>query len=98
MKGFSACTAADGTILGLRGLVGQKGRKQMGEIEEEILSGFCRQQNQGRTVTCEWEETEEGLRLSFVDCGYPKCVHKGSCLIAGEIRKRVSADPGHRTV
>lgn len=65
----------------------QKGRKQMGKIREEILSGFCRQQNQGRTVTCELEESEKGIRLSFVDCGYADCAHKGSCLIAGEIRK-----------
>lgn len=59
----------------------------MSEIKEEFLSGFCRQQNQGRSVTCEFQITEEGARLSFVDCGYKNCVHKGSCLIAGQIQE-----------
>lgn len=62
----------------------------MDEIREEILSGFCRQQNQGRTVTFELEKTEKGFRISFVDCGYSGCMHKGSCLIADEIGKIIS--------
>lgn len=59
----------------------------MEEIREEFLSGFCRQQNQGRTVTCEFQITGAGAILSFVDCGYKDCVHKGSCLIAEQIRE-----------
>lgn len=55
------------------------------EPREEFVSGFCRVQNQGRTVTCELKKEEQGWMISWVDCGFPNCLHKGSCQIAKEI-------------
>lgn len=54
---------------------------------EYIFSGFCRTFNQGQTVTCEFEEKDGKLELCEVDCAYKKCIHKGSCEIARQIRE-----------
>lgn len=56
-------------------------------IREEIFSGFCRTYNQAQTVTCEFAETEEGLELTEVDCGYRRCINRGSCEVARQIRQ-----------
>ena len=56
-------------------------------IREAIFSGFCRTYNQAQTVTCEFTETEEGLELTEVDCGYRRCSHRGSCEVARQIRQ-----------
>ena len=56
------------------------------EIIEEDISGFCRMCNQGRTVTCEYEEENGQRKFLQADCMYEKCDHKGSCLIAKQIR------------
>ena len=56
-------------------------------IREEIFFGFCRTYNQAQTVTCEFTETEEGLDLTEVDCGYRRCIHQGSCEVARQIRQ-----------
>lgn len=58
---------------------------------EYIFSGFCRTFNQGQTVTCEFEYREGKLELCGVDCAYAKCIHKGSCQIAEQIREVLGA-------
>ena len=57
------------------------------EIREDIISGFCRSQNQGRTVTCELEPQNGGWKLICADCGYENCIHTGGCQVASQIRK-----------
>ena len=52
-------------------------------MEEQFLSGFCRQTDSARTVTVEYGP--EGLEE--VDCCYESCVHRGSC----EIGKAITA-------
>lgn len=59
----------------------------MGEELEYIFSGFCRTFNQSQTVTCEFEEKEGKVELSEVDCAYDRCIHRGSCQIAKQIRE-----------
>ena len=50
--------------------------------EEYFISGFCRCQNQTRTVTLSFEDGEEGE----TDCLYGDCPHEGSCEIAAQIK------------
>ncbi len=57
------------------------------EIMEEFISGFCRDCNQGRTVTCEYEEKDGKKELLSVDCMYETCVHTSSCLVARQIKE-----------
>lgn len=57
----------------------------MDKIIEEIISGFCRTNNQGRTVTCEFTENNGKTELVEADCMYEKCIHRASCQIAKEI-------------
>lgn len=59
----------------------------MEEIIEQIISGFCRTNNQGRTVTCEFTEKEGKTVLEEVDCLYENCIHKASCQIAKQIQE-----------
>ncbi|HIR28724.1 MAG TPA: ubiquinone biosynthesis protein UbiE [Candidatus Choladousia intestinigallinarum] len=55
-------------------------------IEEEFVSGFCKKQNQTRTVLCELEVDAEGnRRLSEADCAYGKCEHSKTCGLMGQI-------------
>lgn len=56
----------------------------MGEILEEFFSGFCKAQNQTRTVFCEFEVKEDGSRkLLSSDCAYGKCQHSKDCKLMG---------------
>ena len=63
------------------------------DIREEIISGFCRSQNQGRTVTCELKLREDGWKLIYADCGYESCIHTGGCQVARQIREIASEKP-----
>lgn len=57
-------------------------------ISEEFLSGFCKMQNQTRTVLCEYEWQADGSRkLVSCDCAYGKCGHSGDCLLMGQRQK-----------
>ena len=58
----------------------------MGEIREEIFSGFCIVCNRGQTVTCEFQEIQVNWELEEIDCGYETCIHKGSCQIVTQVR------------
>lgn len=54
--------------------------------EEEFLSGFCKLQNQTRTVICELERKTDGTKeIVSSDCAYGKCEHSKSCLLMGQI-------------
>lgn len=60
--------------------------KMAKEITEEFISGFCKMQNQTRTVICEMEIQEDGSRkLYSSDCAYGACEHSGDCLLMGQI-------------
>lgn len=55
-------------------------------ITEEVISGFCKQQNQTRMVICEIEELPDGKkRVLSSDCAYGKCEHSGDCLLMGQL-------------
>ena len=54
-------------------------------IIEEFLSGFCKMQNQTRTVICELEETENGREFLSSDCAYGTCEHSKDCLLMRQI-------------
>lgn len=62
--------------------------------QEYIFSGFCRTFNQGQTVTCEFMEREGRVELFEVDCAYGRCIHKGSCQIAKQIREVLKEECG----
>ena len=51
------------------------------EIQEKMISGYCRAQNRANTVCCEYEERPEGLVLTFADCNFRRCVHFQTCLL-----------------
>ncbi len=56
------------------------------EIREEFVSGFCKQQNQTRTVLCELERRRDGSRaLVSADCSYGHCEHSRNCLLMAQI-------------
>ena len=57
------------------------------EEREIFCNGFCRAQNQGRTVTCVYVKQEKGWTLDEVDCAFEKCLHRGACDIARQIRE-----------
>ncbi|MCC8046500.1 MAG: ubiquinone biosynthesis protein UbiE [Clostridiales bacterium] len=49
---------------------------------EELVSGFCKKQNQTRMVFCEFECTGEGRRILIsMDCEYGKCEHSQTCAL-----------------
>ncbi len=48
---------------------------------EWILSGYCRNQDQSRTVMVE----QEGSQW-YYDCDYPDCPYCGDCTIASQIK------------
>ena len=52
--------------------------------EEQLFSGFCRQQDQTRRVFFSYEVTEAGRKLSDCDCSFFHCPFTDSCLIAQE--------------
>lgn len=56
--------------------------------EEVFLSGFCKAQNQTRTVMCEYEtDSNGGKQFVDSDCAFPDCPHSSSCVIFREVRK-----------
>lgn len=60
--------------------------------KEYFISGFCRSQNQTRTVTLSLS-VENGRTEEETDCSYGSCLHEGSCEIAREIKEREEAFP-----
>ncbi len=56
-------------------------------IDEEFYSGFCKAQNQTRTVICEFEIGEDGKKILLdSDCAYGVCDHSANCLLMGQAR------------
>ena len=54
-------------------------------IDELFLSGFCKAQNQTRTVLCEVEVSADGGRkIVSADCAYPDCAHSRECVVYRE--------------
>ncbi len=51
---------------------------------EKLISGYCRNLDQARTVMLE----EENGRWEQ-DCEYPHCTFSGSCTIAAQIKSTV---------
>lgn len=51
--------------------------------EEKMISGYCRQADQARMVTVEYDP-DRG-EVEDVDCLFPSCVYAGSCPIGQEI-------------
>lgn len=49
---------------------------------EHIISGYCRAQDQSRTVFLEYEDGAWDCT-----CGFPDCVHAGSCQLAKQMRQ-----------
>lgn len=49
---------------------------------EHIISGYCRAQDQSRTVFLEYENGAWDCT-----CGFPDCVHAGSCQLAKQMRQ-----------
>ena len=45
------------------------------EIQEKMISGYCRAQNRANTV------------LTFADCNFRRCVHFQTCLLMKEARE-----------
>ncbi|MCD8023313.1 MAG: hypothetical protein LUF30_10210 [Lachnospiraceae bacterium] len=59
----------------------------MENISEEFVSGFCKNQNQTRTVLCEFEVAADGSRkLPYADCAYGKCEHGAVCTLMAAAR------------
>lgn len=55
-------------------------------MEEELfINGFCRVQNQGRTVTVVLEKENGNWEVTEVDCAYGKCEHQTVCEVAKQI-------------
>ena len=50
--------------------------------KEYFLSGYCRVNDQSRTVGAEFED---GV-LTFTDCNYPDCPYIDRCTIAGQLK------------
>ncbi|MCD7833443.1 MAG: ubiquinone biosynthesis protein UbiE [Lachnospiraceae bacterium] len=49
---------------------------------EAFISGFCKKQNQTRTVLCEYELTEgDGRILLGSDCDYGRCEYSRDCTL-----------------
>lgn len=57
-----------------------------GAVTEQFISGFCKSQNQTRTVLCEYEQMEAGCALISMDCFFEGCEHYAACVIAREAR------------
>lgn len=50
---------------------------------EWIISGYCRKQDQARTVLLELDEGEW-----YWDCEYPRCPHSVNCPIGPQIEEK----------
>ena len=52
------------------------------EIEEAFFSGFCKAQNQSRTVLCEVIKKQDKVtQILSTDCSYGPCPHSKACLL-----------------
>ena len=51
--------------------------------DEKFISGYCRVQDQARTVTLEWEDG-----TWYCDCSYPGCVYADSCPIGSQLKEK----------
>lgn len=52
------------------------------ETEETFLSGFCKTQNQTRTVCCEYTTDENGRKeITETDCSYGACPYSRFCVL-----------------
>lgn len=49
--------------------------------EEKIIPGYCRQLDQSRMVTIEFEDG----RLTDCDCCYGSCIYEPNCTVARQI-------------
>lgn len=55
------------------------------ETTEEFYHGFCKGQNQIRTVLCEFEQREDGTRVLLeADCAYGACPHSRVCQLMAQ--------------
>lgn len=55
------------------------------ETIEEFYHGFCKGQNQIRTVLCEFEQREDGTRVLLeADCAYGACPHSRVCRLMAQ--------------
>lgn len=58
--------------------------------EEFFINGFCRVQNQGRTVTVVLEKENGPWEVTEVDCAYGQCEHQPVCEVAKQIDARLA--------
>ena len=49
------------------------------EIEERIISGYCKADNKVRRCLCEYCVTDIGLSLESMDCDHKKCDNATGC-------------------
>lgn len=50
------------------------------KIEEEVVNGFCKAQNQSRMVFCEYRREPDGTRTFLEsDCAYGSCEYSRQC-------------------
>ena len=50
---------------------------------ETVISGYCRQIDNGRMVCVE----ADGQRLTDIDCQFPNCPHAPACPVGEKIRE-----------
>lgn len=50
---------------------------------EWIISGYCRGQDQARSVLLEYDNGQW-----YCDCDYPDCPYAGNCPVGSEIQKK----------
>ncbi|MCD8336612.1 MAG: ubiquinone biosynthesis protein UbiE [Lachnospiraceae bacterium] len=56
---------------------------------EAFISGFCKRQNQTRTVLCEYETAKDDSRILLeADCDYGKCEHSRDCTLMAQAAGR----------
>lgn len=53
---------------------------------EWIISGYCRGQDQARSILLELDTGQW-----YYDCDYPDCAYAEDCPVAGEIRQKQEA-------
>jgi len=56
--------------------------------KEYFLSGYCRVNDQSRTVCAEFTDGQ----LTYTDCNYPDCPYTDKCTIAGQIKEKEAQD------
>ncbi len=60
----------------------------MEEYSEELISGFCKTQNETRRVFCEYELQDGKWVLTGSDCCFTGCEHFKTCVVMQEARKK----------